>query len=257
MDSEGCIGCKSNGVWDYSDVGVIRKVFCSSDMAGYISQACVIGSTGNGVWSGNSVSECSKIVDDPILDNGEGYFRGKIILNMKPTLFTAEEHEFMMEILREQVVINELPSKAFVPEVVHNVESLNQHSDASKPIEIDFRVIGETDKVRKSLKSISSMMNMGTLHKKMIIRNQMYFDVTMEFNDDIEIISNNRATVIASIGITIAVILIAIIVTLIVLLMKKSPKLKIQKPDAESGSEYDSYSDSYSEYSEYSDESNV
>lgn len=203
------------------------------------------------MWSGQSVSECSEIVSEPKLESGEGYFRGTIVVNIDPDLFTADEHEYMMDLLRQQVINNDLPSKAFTAEGVHNVHSLSTTASPSKSVEIDFRVTGDKSKVKKALNSITSVMDKGSLHKKMIIRNQIYFDVTMSFDDDeIEIISNNTTTVIVVITSVVIVILLVVVIVLMTVLLKTRPKTK--KGDIESGSE--SYSDSYSEYSDYSSE---
>lgn len=252
VDNEGCIGCKATDIWKASEVGESQKTFCSSSQAGYVSQTCIIGSTGNGMWSGNSISECSEIVAEPKLDNGEGYFRGTIEINIEPWRFSADEHAYMMELLRQQVTGSDLPSKAFTAEAVRNVNSLSEKADSSKPVEVDIRVTGETSKVRKALKSIRSVMDTGALHKKMIIRDQMYFDVTMSFEEDIKITSNNTYSIIVGVSSVVIVILVVVVVILLVVVLKNRPKTKIPR-DVESGSEYDSYSDSY-DYSDYSSE---
>ena len=250
VDNEGCIGCKSYDVWKGIDVGQSQKTFCSSQEAGYISQSCIIGPTGNGMWSGQSVSECSEIEQEVKLENGEGYFRGVIIVNIEPSLFTASEHEYMMNLLRQQVVDNDLSTRAFTPESVKNVDSLSSKGDPSQPVEVNFRVTGETSKVKKALNSISNAMNTGTLHKKMIIHDQMYFDVTMSFDDNIKITSNSSMTTITIVSIIVIVILIIIVILLVLILLQKS---KPKKVDIESGSDYSDYSDSYYDYSDYSD----
>ena len=250
VDNDGCLGCKGTDLWKASEVGESQKTFCPSTQAGYVFMSCVIGSTGNGMWSGQSVSECSEIVSEPKLESGEGYFRGTIVVNIEPDLFTADEHEYMMDLLRQQVTNNDLPSKAFTAEGVRNVRTLSTTASPSKSVEIDFRVTGDKSKVKKALSSITSVMDTGSLHKKMIIRNQMYFDVTMSFDDDIEITSNNTTTVIVVITSVVIILLLVVVIVLMTVLLKTRTKTK--KSDIESGSE--SYSDSYSEYSDYSSE---
>lgn len=79
LDTEGCTGCKRDGVWRTSEVGVTRYSFCESDEQGYVSRLCYIGDRGSGTWGDADDSECD-VVSDPIVESGEGWFRGKIVV---------------------------------------------------------------------------------------------------------------------------------------------------------------------------------
>ena len=80
LDTVGCIGCEAEGVWESANIDRQQVSFCESDLSGYTYKTCVRGKSGNGEWSSFVASECTSIENNPVLEDGEAYYRGTILV---------------------------------------------------------------------------------------------------------------------------------------------------------------------------------
>ena len=81
LDTVGCIGCEAEGVWESASIDRQQVSFCESDLSGYTYKTCMRSKSGNGEWSSFVASECASIENNPILKDGEAYYRGTILVD--------------------------------------------------------------------------------------------------------------------------------------------------------------------------------
>lgn len=81
LDTVGCIGCEAEGVWESASIDRQQVSFCESDLSGYTYKTCMRSKSGNGEWSSFVASECASIENNPVLEDGEAYYRGTILVD--------------------------------------------------------------------------------------------------------------------------------------------------------------------------------
>ena len=96
---------------------------------------------------------------------------------MDPSLFDTVEHKYMTNLLLDNVMESGLTAKALTMEEVINVNTPSSSADRSKPIQVNFCVLGEQGQIRNSLSLMKSMMSRGALHRRMIIHDERWYDV--------------------------------------------------------------------------------
>lgn len=142
---------------------------------------------------------------------------------------------------------NDLPASALVMEQVVNANTQLVNADPNQPIQVYFRITGDKSLVKSAKNSITSAMERGTLHRRMIAQDSRWFDAKMLLNGDSQLVSNDDLTVVVVVCSVVIVVLIVIIVVLVIVIRKAKKSLKTIPLDAVSSSE--SYSEEYSDYS--------
>ena len=174
-------------------------------------------------------------------------------IEIDPSEFIADQHFYMYEQLLEYVRSNDLPTTALVMEQVKNVDTVDSEADKTKPVEVAFRVMGEKEKVKKTRSSVITIIEKGTLHRRLIAYDSRWFDAKIELGSEIKMVSNDNTAAVVIVSVVVVVILVVIIVALVLLIRKNKKKLSVAPADVEKGSD-ESYSEDYSGYS-YSEES--
>ena len=82
LNTIGCTGCIAEDVWEAAGIDRQQTSFCESDLSGYTYKTCVRGKSGNGEWSSYVASECANIENNPLLQDGEAYYRGTILVRL-------------------------------------------------------------------------------------------------------------------------------------------------------------------------------
>ena len=96
---------------------------------------------------------------------------------MDPSLFDTDEHKYMTDLLLDNVMEAGLTAKALTMEEVVNVDTPSFTADRSKPIQVNFCVLGKQGQIRNSLSLMKSMMSKGALHRRMIVHDERWYDV--------------------------------------------------------------------------------
>ena len=158
----------------------------------------------------------------------------------------------MYEQLLEYVRANDLPTTALVMEEVQNVYTIDTTGDKSKPVKVAFRVLGEIDKVKKTRSSVVTLIEKGTLHRRLIAYDSRWFDAKIELDSEIKVVAKYNVSAIV-VGCVVGVVVVVVVIVIAVWMVRKSQKKeKVVSVDVEKASE-ESYSEDYSGYS-YSEE---
>ena len=158
----------------------------------------------------------------------------------------------MYEQLLEYVRANDLPTTALVMEEVQNVDTIDTTGDKSKPVKVAFRVLGVIDKVKKTRSSVVTLIEKGTLHRRLIAYDSRWFDAKIELDSEIKMVAKYNVKAIV-VGCVVGVVVVVVVIVIAVWMVRKSQKKeKVVSVDVEKASE-ESYSEDYSGYS-YSEE---
>ncbi|CBK24452.2 uncharacterized protein [Blastocystis hominis] len=252
LDNEGCVGCPSESIWSSAAIGYQVRGFCSETQHGYLYRSCIMGETGNGIWADELTSECADLEADPQLEVGEAFFHALLRIEIDPSEFVADQHFYMYEQLLEYVRANDLPTAALLMEQVKNVDTMESMGEKGKPVEVWFRVMGEKEKVKKTKSSVETIVEKGTLHRRMIAYDSRWFDAKIELGGEIEMTSKVNIGAIVAVCVVVVVVLVVVIGVIVWVVRRKRKQPAAMAVDVEKGAE-ESYSEDYSGYS-YSEE---
>lgn len=158
----------------------------------------------------------------------------------------------MYEQLLEYVRANDLPTAALLMEQVKNVDTMESMGEKGKPVEVWFRVMGEKEKVKKTKSSVETIVEKGTLHRRMIAYDSRWFDAKIELGGEIEMTSKVNIGAIVAVCVVVVVVLVVVIGVIVWVVRRKRKQPAAMAVDVEKGAE-ESYSEDYSGYS-YSEE---